>query len=130
MNVFPTTAIHTQHVNNIFHGQMEITSGINYNWPHLRHVEGKFLGQLFNLCHSSNPSYCNDNTGSSTRCTTRELQKVEIISGGDSQAHQTEPFQEQSQCFPLLSSILSSFLPFFLQRDEIDVLYGPFFQNV
>ena len=36
----------------------------------------KFLGQGSNLLHSSNPSYCSDNVGYLTHCTTQELHKV------------------------------------------------------
>ena len=36
----------------------------------------KFLGQVLNSCHSSDPSCCSDNVRSLTHCTTRELHKI------------------------------------------------------
>ena len=39
----------------------------------------KFLSQVSNPCHSSNPSHCSDSAGSLTYCTTRELQSIHSL---------------------------------------------------
>ena len=45
----------------------------------LAHSLWKFLGQGWNPWHSSNPSHCGDNTGSLTRCATREHQNLHFL---------------------------------------------------
>ena len=68
------------------------------------HVCGtwKFPGQGSNLRHSSDSSYCSNNTGSLTCCTTRELLKMLLL----------------IPCFPswFFSRASCSLVPFFLNH--------------
>ena len=47
----------------------------------------KLPGQGSNLCHSSNPSYCSDSTGSLTHCSAGELLSITCIVTGFTSSH-------------------------------------------
>ena len=51
---------------------MQLILSVSFSFGHT-HGMFKFPGQGLNLCHSSNPRCCCDNTRSLTHCATREL---------------------------------------------------------